>query len=299
MEAINEILHMKLHSALFYIAESRMHLTVFFAIVLVFVSILSVYLVQLQEVAKEKELETSRSEQYTPHTNDMLHYFQSVDEHDDEAAIAPDTTYDPSTGVVQCQYTSRVLPSFPTRPSPPISLVTQAGIKFGGMDIGMGTCARNSWFQSFWLRCNDSSGISGINSLNEAQVRDAFGNAINLDALVTIAPFVRGGGEWWNQVLKDCAGSEIEGELLQKWDDLIDWFSDNIGNAYFVSVDPSNDMLMGFSERLRCVVARVPGALVGVLGCVVIYTTQQRKATQDETSRIERETAQSYAASWM
>jgi hypothetical protein len=153
------------------------------------------------------------------------------------------------------------------------------------MEIGMGTCALDSWFRSFWLRCDGDE----EKALTEEDVRLAFGAAISPAAEVVVEPFVPGGGEWWFQVLSDSKGAPNEAELLQRWDDLMAWFDARVGRrAYFVCIDPSerkeeregresgeerkeNDE-GDFSERPRCVVVRVAGSIVGVLGCVVIRT---------------------------
>ena len=315
--SIDNFLHLKLHTILFWIAETRVHLTIFWVFVLLVVASLSIYLTHFQQIKRDLALENRRLTQVPSHGEDMLHCFQSVDETDTEAAFAPDATYCPKTGRICCQYTSSFKnKSCDTIPDPPLELVKQLGTAFGGMEIGMGTCALDSWFQSFWLRApnnendNDNDRTASTSSkksgkrntnipLTATEIRNAFGNAINLDAVITVAPFIRGGGEWWTQVLEDCAGSENEGQMLQKWDELIDWFSDNIGTAYFVSVDPGQEMLMGFSERLRCVVARTPRALIGVLGCVVIMTKQQQIKAKELADKDEVRYAQGLANAWM
>ena len=196
----------------------------------------------------------------------MLWYFDSMLA--TGGAFKGNAIFDSATGTILCSTTTTTSTATPGTlvPSPPLALVAKAGQRFGGMEIGMGTCARDSWFRSFWLQCPGEV----TEPIDERHVTLAFGHAIQSKATITIAPFVRGGGEWWSEVLLDCVGSQHEGALLQEWDALMLWFEEHVGHsAYFISIDPWNAS-EGFMERPRIVMARcASGLVVGLLGCVV------------------------------
>ena len=291
---LNHLATVKLHTGLFWISEIRIELAIFFLFLAIALYVINIIRYYFGSKGKKAAWEAHVAEQHLPHQDDMLHFFQAVndvvddtanpddddDDNNNSGAFVSDAVYEPTTGVVWCSKTPRA-PS--SAEPPPLDLVIELGQKFGGMDIGMGTCAMDSWFRSFWLRYDGDE----RDPLTEVDVHRAFGAAISPVAKVVVEPLVRGGGDWWLQVLSDSKGAPNEAELLQKWDDLMAWFDERVGTgAYFVRIDPEDgedeeEGGAGFSERPRCAVVRVAGSIVGVLGCVVIQTAAAMAAEME------------------
>jgi hypothetical protein len=276
---------MKLSTFLFWVAEYRLSGAIFFGVVFFSLFLLSFILAYFKNRKKTEKWDKYIQLQKEPHGDDMLHFFQAVndpsetsnkevgdgsngdnnDSNDVYNAIVLDATFDSCTGIIKCSKTKDFSSLKQKKLTQPIMLAIKAGQLFGGMDIGMGTCAHDSWFRSFWLQCYGDV----MDTIDRSHIQYAFGNSINDQSIIAIEPFIRGGGKWWEEVLLDCRGSLEEGNLLKKWDQLILWFQETFpGKAYFVRIDPINNVT-GYTERPRLVVGRCDGAIVGFIGCVL------------------------------